>query len=841
MRSRCTEPKTGDLRSDEAKLSARVIELVARRGELLSAIARLEAREAGFAHEIAGARATLEALELEVEEKAAERGLYDALAGHEYGDAGRAVRKAHFDGINKGVEEGRREGETALVKERTRVEEERRVCQGLRETIGVLEERIRAAAGEGEEELEEVQRRAVRDRDDLSGQVKREKERRRQADRERDEARAELDSVRRRLEESLGQTMDEAERRNSFTILLPLPQNVPTTPKRTPTKRPAPAQTPPPPTPTSLAARFAALERAHAALRADRDALAAKSARDHEYWASYKAAEESRRAEKRKRREDKAHRANTTGGQPLEPLAGPGNVAAAVSAEGQQGDAQRTRAEAAASDEAEHARKRSQTHSPGRPITPMPDIDVADANGRSSTASPGGRVVGTARALPHPSDITRRSLEVSSDPVVEFFGTQHSRSSRKPNDGVSRPTLISRRAATTITAGSVHAARPATISGAPSGSVAPPAPDGAPTRTAPLTAVKPVTRVAAMSSVAQAAKPSASTDSTPVRPPTISDSRRLVASTSRVTPWLGSAIRPRGATSSSRRPNATSAIDADFDTDVEDDAIASPTVEQRRLVRDRGDLRKAAMGKTGLGSTTESAWQSATASTSLDNSSTITPSIAVKTAPSPMADGRSRTLKRDRSLLDFEGLSSAEKAKRKKELMRMPEVERKKLYAAYKGKGRYTAPEDLLPNVLDEYEIDPAKNDGARHQFHEVRRGRAERRQMHGTDCECCRDYYEAVGAVPRFNVAPRWRDNDEGDDGAEDHREGLVDHRNRVSRHREVWQKPPTPPEFWQIGFPTTQDVQAINAEADEMNRKREAQIRHEAAHKDSKWRRRE
>lgn len=58
-----------------------------------------------------------------------------------------------------------------------------------------------------------------------------------------------------------------------------------------------------------------------------------------------------------------------------------------------------------------------------------------------------------------------------------------------------------------------------------------------------------------------------------------------------------------------------------------------------------------------------------------------------------------------------------------------------------------------------------------------------------------------------------------------------IEDHQNRVSRHREVWRRPPTPPDYWKIGFPTTQDVEKVNRQADEMVARREAEVRREAA----------
>ncbi len=39
----------------------------------------------------------------------------------------------------------------------------------------------------------------------------------------------------------------------------------------------------------------------------------------------------------------------------------------------------------------------------------------------------------------------------------------------------------------------------------------------------------------------------------------------------------------------------------------------------------------------------------------------------------------------------------------------------------------------------DEFEIDPARNDGVGHQYDAVVRNREARKRMHGGDCECCR------------------------------------------------------------------------------------------------------
>lgn len=113
--------------------------------------------------------------------------------------------------------------------------------------------------------------------------------------------------------------------------------------------------------------------------------------------------------------------------------------------------------------------------------------------------------------------------------------------------------------------------------------------------------------------------------------------------------------------------------------------------------------------------------------------------------------------------------------------------------------------------MTDEYEIDPKLNNGLRYQYHDVQRGRAERKLMHGGDCECCNgvsstctydtsakltvQYYEAVGPLPRYNAGPAWKDPEPRErlDRAHDGDEmgmteaQIKEHQNQVSRHRET------------------------------------------------------
>ena len=55
--------------------------------------------------------------------------------------------------------------------------------------------------------------------------------------------------------------------------------------------------------------------------------------------------------------------------------------------------------------------------------------------------------------------------------------------------------------------------------------------------------------------------------------------------------------------------------------------------------------------------------------------------------------------------------------------------------------------------------------------------------------------------------------------------------HRQAVSRHRAQWERAPTPPGYWEIGFPDTQAVEKINERAAELHRKKRAYITEEAA----------
>lgn len=69
-----------------------------------------------------------------------------------------------------------------------------------------------------------------------------------------------------------------------------------------------------------------------------------------------------------------------------------------------------------------------------------------------------------------------------------------------------------------------------------------------------------------------------------------------------------------------------------------------------------------------------------------------------------------------------------------------------------------------------------------------------------------------------------------------------IQSHLAQISRHRVAWTRPKTPPSYWDIGFPNTQQVGGINERAREMREEGEREVRREAEgdSKEGRWRRR-
>ncbi|KAH9028408.1 hypothetical protein EDB84DRAFT_1498441 [Lactarius hengduanensis] len=142
------------------------------------------------------------------------------------------------------------------------------------------------------------------------------------------------------------------------------------------------------------------------------------------------------------------------------------------------------------------------------------------------------------------------------------------------------------------------------------------------------------------------------------------------------------------------------------------------------------------------------------------------------------------------------------------------------------------------PAINAEFEIDPVANAGVPFAFDEIVRGRQHRHALGAGECEECRDWYAAVGPLPPRLEAPRWSSLSPprssptlvpSEGGSTTRREGAAAHRQA-----------PTPPGYWNIGFPDTQAVEKINEQAAEIHRQKRAAIEREARDGGGRYRRR-
>ncbi|KAI6118741.1 DNA repair protein endonuclease SAE2/CtIP C-terminus-domain-containing protein [Pisolithus croceorrhizus] len=158
--------------------------------------------------------------------------------------------------------------------------------------------------------------------------------------------------------------------------------------------------------------------------------------------------------------------------------------------------------------------------------------------------------------------------------------------------------------------------------------------------------------------------------------------------------------------------------------------------------------------------------------------------------------------------------------------------------SARKPRGRYAQVASAgIPTINSKFSIRKDLNQGLDFPYDAVVRSRKERRHMEGDDCECCHDYYKAIGPVPSPQ-RPLWRSpkrkrnaySHSDDDKDKENADDIDQHKHRVSRHRHHWHRPKTPPAYWEIGFPDTQEASDINRRAAAMHEKKLVDIEVEA-----------
>lgn len=101
-----------------------------------------------------------------------------------------------------------------------------------------------------------------------------------------------------------------------------------------------------------------------------------------------------------------------------------------------------------------------------------------------------------------------------------------------------------------------------------------------------------------------------------------------------------------------------------------------------------------------------------------------------------------------------------------------------------------------------------------------------------------CQQYYKAVGPLPLRAQPPLWRSppttpkkrkrtsedleidaSDLVGSSSKPRETHVADHVRKISRHRRRWEAPRTPPGYWDIGFPDTQETSRINERAAEIH----------------------
>ncbi|KAL5635595.1 hypothetical protein ACGC1H_004409 [Rhizoctonia solani] len=185
-------------------------------------------------------------------------------------------------------------------------------------------------------------------------------------------------------------------------------------------------------------------------------------------------------------------------------------------------------------------------------------------------------------------------------------------------------------------------------------------------------------------------------------------------------------------------------------------------------------------------------------------------------------------------------------------------------YQQFKGRGRYAVASKAGDKTINsEFEINPAHNEGMAFEFDSVVRDKNERKKLIAGDCIACKEYYEAVGAMPARSGAPLWRSpppegagpssrphsckhKGAGGNPSEsvgmDMNEGagMVAHKQAISRHRHKWVPASTPPDYWNIGFPDTQQVEEINRRAGELHNQKRTAVEQEASREGGRYRKR-
>ncbi|CAG8437751.1 9497_t:CDS:2 [Funneliformis mosseae] len=125
-----------------------------------------------------------------------------------------------------------------------------------------------------------------------------------------------------------------------------------------------------------------------------------------------------------------------------------------------------------------------------------------------------------------------------------------------------------------------------------------------------------------------------------------------------------------------------------------------------------------------------------------------------------------------------------------------------------------------------------ASKQGEGYRYIETVRKKNERRQLMAQDCRDCRKYYEMTG----FSML---RTCDHSQSSVNDLETLIQNKKQLLSRHRAKYSRPQTPPGFWKVGFPSSQEIAEINELSVKYEREREEQKKREVEFAKSRERR--
>lgn len=130
--------------------------------------------------------------------------------------------------------------------------------------------------------------------------------------------------------------------------------------------------------------------------------------------------------------------------------------------------------------------------------------------------------------------------------------------------------------------------------------------------------------------------------------------------------------------------------------------------------------------------------------------------------------------------------------------------------------------------IIEDFKVNPEKNDNSKYAYHVVVRG-AKRRCIHGKTCKDCDKFYKSMGDLSNIDKGPRWNNAAQAD---EDEFEIV----KTTSRHRDLWDKPESPPGFGQFDFPSTLERLKHKERAQQM-KQRMAYERLHSTLNDKRW----